>query len=73
MREANAKVEAVQRGHVVPGSVAIDANTGEERAPIADTSDPDDIDARQNIGAELDGFLYPGHHRVSGGWDGPDD
>lgn len=52
-------------------SVPVDAQPEQPIAPR--THDPDNPDDRQLIGADLDGFLFPGHHRVSGGWDGPDD
>lgn len=67
------KVKATQRGHWTPkpGSLVADVEADAERAPKP--IDADEPDAKQEIGSDLDGFMFPGHHRVAGGWDGPDD
>ena len=56
-----------------PGSLTPDVADLEEIERPTKPHDPDSPEHGQDLGSDLDGFLFPGHHRVSGGWDGPDD
>lgn len=54
---------------------ALDAEPVAVHAPHpreTDENDPEAGGSRAARAAELDGFLFPGHH-CRGGWDGPDD